>query len=212
VLKITLEQDRIEVPCDGDGDYLSIYGSCENPILSILICHLPERTEFLNKLLFRLRLQVLRTPVEIIVASHGRGISIGRKRNILVDASTGKYVAFIDDDDMVAFSYVSNILEAVRNGVDCIGITGKYLEKNKPDWSFRHSITVGWWCKDKQLRIYYRSPNHLNPIKRELVAQCQFPEISFGEDKVFSDAIKPLLRTERFIEEPIYYYHYVKNK
>jgi glycosyltransferase involved in cell wall biosynthesis len=183
------------------------------PKLSILICHLPERENYLKLLLGRLQPQTIEVPVEIITASHPRGeVSIGCKRNILVNESKGEYVCFVDDDDLVSGNYVPNILRSIKTKPDCVGITGKYLVKEKPEWSFRHSITVENWCKDKSRRIYFRSPNHLNPIKRELVVKCPFPDIQFGEDRNFSDQIKPLLKTEVFVETPIYYYIYVAGK
>lgn len=192
---------------------LNYIAKSDKPKLSVLICHLPERENFLKLLLSRLQPQAIDVPVEIITADHPRGvISIGEKRNILVNESKGEYVCFIDDDDLISGNYVSNVLRATKNNPDCVGINGKYLVRGKPEWTFRHSITVERWCKDKARRIYYRTPNHLNPIKRELVIQCPFPDKQFGEDKDFSDAIKPFLKTEFFVELPIYYYIYVEGK
>lgn len=186
---------------------------CDKPVLSILVCHLPERENFLKILMTRLKSQTIEVPVEIITADHPGGmVSIGKKRNILVNESKGEYICFVDDDDLVSGSYVRNILKAVKSKPDCVGITGKYLVKGQPEWEFRHSITVERWCKDRSRRIYFRTPNHLNPIKRDLVIQCPFPDKQFGEDKDFSDLIKPLLKTEEFVETPIYYYIYVEDK
>jgi glycosyltransferase involved in cell wall biosynthesis len=186
---------------------------CQDPVLSILICHIEERANFLQRLLNCLQKQVVNTPVEIIIANHPRGaITIGAKRNLLVKEAAGEYVCFIDDDDQVNDKYVSLILNAAKAQSDCIGITGIYIEQGKPNWTFRHSITVHRWCKDKDCRIYFRTPNHLNPIKRSIAVQCPFPDIQFGEDRSFSDNVKPLLKTETFIEEPVYYYIFVKDK
>jgi len=182
------------------------------PTISILICHLPERKSYLDFLLSRLKHQVIERPVEILIADQPRGMSTGDKRNYLVGLSKGEYVCFVDDDDLVSSSYVDKILRALKTKPDCVGITGKYLVKGQNEWSFRHSITVERWCKDKMRRIYFRTPNHLNPIKREIVVKCPFPSVTFGEDRAFSDAIRPLLKTEIYIEPPIYYYYFVKDK
>jgi glycosyltransferase involved in cell wall biosynthesis len=192
---------------------VNIVNKCVNPVLSILICHIEEREKFLRNLLIRLHQQVINEPVEIIIAKHPRGtVTIGEKRNILVKESSGEYLCFIDDDDLISDNYVSLILNAAKTNPDCIGITGLYIEEGKPNWTFRHSITVNRWCKDKDRRIYFRTPNHLNPIKKTIAVKCPFPEIQFGEDRSFSDQVKVFLKTETYIEQPIYYYIFVKDK
>jgi GT2 family glycosyltransferase len=180
---------------------------CENPVLSILICSMPEREQKLNALLTFLASRSRNLPVEIIVFNSPRGgFTTGYKRNVLLSESKGKYVAFIDDDDMVSDNYVSKILEAAKNDSDCIGIVGIYRKRGRSDWTFRHSITVTKWCKDSANCIYYRTPNHLNPIKREFAIKAGFPEITVGEDRSYSDRVRPMLKTETFIEDRIYFY------
>ena len=183
------------------------YRKCADPQLSILICHLPERETLLQNLVMELVQQINEGPVEIWIDNTIPEIqTIGAKRNVLMDVATGRYLAFIDDDDTVTGNYVRLILNAIREGNDCIGIVGILKRQGKPDWQFRHSITVGRWCKDKQKRIYFRTPNHLNPVKSELAKQVMFPEMNYGEDKSYSDKLRPLLTTETFIETPIYIY------
>jgi hypothetical protein len=54
--------------------------------------------------------------------------------------------------------------------------------------------------------VYYRCPNHLNPIKREIALQVMFPELSRGEDRDFSMRVKRLLKKEEYIDGIIYFY------
>jgi len=180
---------------------------CCDPVLSILICHLPDRVSLLN-LLDELKKQTeTKDNVEILVCDDPRGsITIGGKRNLLLNAAKGTYAAFIDDDDMVSPNYIQKVLNASRDGKDCIGIVGIIKRKNWPDWAFRHSITVGRWCKDKSALIYFRTPNHLNPVKLEIAKKVMFKEIDHGEDKDYSERLRPLLKNETFIEHPIYFY------
>jgi hypothetical protein len=53
---------------------------------------------------------------------------------------------------------------------------------------------------------YCKNPNHLNPVRREHALRCPFPEISMGEDRVYSMQIRKYLKTEEYIVVPIYYY------
>jgi len=69
---------------------------------------------------------------------------------------------------------------------------------------FIHSIEYDrWYEKDG---VYFRCPNHLNAIRRELVLRVGFLEKNRGEDHDFSIRIQPLLKTEIKIEGVIYYY------
>jgi len=176
---------------------------CKNPVLSIHVAHLPERVEKLRALLYVLKPQAEAWGnIEILMNSAPRGaITTGRKRNLMMAESKGDYSCAIDDDDMVSTQYITLILNAVKPRPDCVGIVGRVN-----DWTFRHSITVTNWCRDKHKHIYFRPPNHLNPIKTELCRQCPFPDITVGEDRAFSDTVKKLTKTEAFIEEPIYFY------
>ena len=185
---------------------VTAYKRCLNPVLSILICHLPEREVSYLALLDQLGIQTSGN-VEVLVDDTPRGVlTIGEKRNNLLASSTGRYVAYIDDDDLIAGNYVRLILNAAREDNDCIGMTGILRRKDKPDWQFRHSITVGRWCKDRNRHIYFRTPNHLNPIKADIAKSVGFVPISHGEDRDYSDRIRPLLKTETFIEQAIYIY------
>jgi hypothetical protein len=177
--------------------------------LSILICHVPERAVMLADLLECLEAQYKPSEglVEVLVDS-GKG-SVGEKRNRLLDRACGAYTAFVDDDDMVADNYIQLILEAIWGNPDAVGIQGVLIEGTRTGGTFEHSIRHKTWENGHTTGVTYtRPPNHLNPIRREIAIKCRFPEISFGEDKVFSEQVAPLITSECMISQPIYlYYH-----
>lgn len=176
----------------------------EHPKLSILICHLLSRAEKLRGLYNDLKSQSINLPVEILVAGDNGELPIGVKRNNLLVQAKGDYVAFVDDDDDVADDYVSSILKALESKPDCVGIEG-ILKSNLGNSIFRHSIQFqGWYTGDD---AFYRTPNHLNPIRREIALSICFPGVSFGEDQQYSDALRRRLRTEEYIGHPIYFYN-----
>jgi glycosyltransferase involved in cell wall biosynthesis len=172
--------------------------------LSILICNLFSRNELLCRLLKILELQKT-DAVEILIASDNGEISIGKKRNTLLDKATGEYISFVDDDDLVSENYVSSILNAIEsyNHPDCIGICGIY-KGFTGDELFYHSIRYAGWYNSPD--GYFRPPNHLNPIKTAIARKIRFIDRSFGEDRIYSDRIRPLLKTEGAIDHPIYTY------
>jgi len=182
--------------------------------LSILICSVKGREKLLQNLVGILEEQTT-DDVEILVEVDNKEITIGAKRNILLRRARGDYVVFVDDDDMVSNDYISKILKAIETSPDCCAIEGeidhiKRIRKGKRFHQYRckqkfiHSIQYNKWYEGDNM--YYRCPNHLNPIKRELAGQVMFPEKSQGEDKDFSMSILSLLKTEVYIKGIIYYY------
>ena len=65
-------------------------------LFSILICSLFRRKEFLERLNLVL-LPQCNDLVEVLYEIDNGEISIGTKRNRLLDRSTGKYIAFIEE-------------------------------------------------------------------------------------------------------------------
>jgi glycosyltransferase involved in cell wall biosynthesis len=174
--------------------------------LSILICTLPEREDKLRRI-FGLLLGQIPSEIVGITFDDSVDITIGEKRNNLIKNAGGEYVCFVDDDDLVSKDYVSKILEAIETKPDCVGIQGIMLSNGNCPRRFFHTIEVDCWYTNRF--EYYRTPNHLNPIRREIAMKVPFNQYSnFGEDREFSIAIKPFLKSEVMIDGPVYYYLY----
>jgi hypothetical protein len=175
----------------------------EHIVLSILICHLLDRKDILHYLYNDLKSQCINLPVEIIVAGDNGEISIGTKRNKLLFEAKGEYIAFVDDDDSVSPDYISSIIKALESKPDCVGIEG-VMQTNLGDAVFKHSIEYQGWYTGAD--AYYRTPNHLNPIKKTIAQAIGFPDMMFGEDQRYSEALRRSLSTEVYIDHPIYFY------
>lgn len=184
--------------------------------LSILICHLPERAEFYQRLRDQLDPQIkpYQFNIEVITDSSPKGKkSIGKKRNELMSLATGEYVAFIDDDDRIGPNYINHAMEGISYGVDCCGLTGVITEDGENPKKFVHSNRYdSWFEKDG---VYYRNNNHLNTVRASIAKQMRFPDNSMGEDHDYSKQLlaSGLLKTEYWNEnEIIYMYDYRSKK
>jgi len=179
--------------------------------LSILICALEERKHALNQLLRHLKTQTTKQ-VEILVESDDRKITIGKKRNILLQRAKGDYVCFIDDDDWVDAQYVPLILEALEKKPDCVGMVGIISTNGTNQRRFEHSILYGNYFTLNT--VYCRPPNHLNPILRSIAIQFEFQEINMGEDTDWALRImnSHRIETQEMITKPIYHYRYQTKK
>ena len=193
--------------------------------LSILICSIVGRELLLQNLVNELKRQSISKTddVEILMEVDNKEISTGAKRNILLKRARGDYICFVDDDDKVSYDYVAKILEAVESNPDCCSLVGllirnlnrktlRRMRRRREKVSldeiqsnlFIHSLKYKeWFEKDG---VYYRCPNHLNVVKRELALQVGFSDVSQSEDRAYSLKLFPLLKTESVIEGIIYYY------
>jgi glycosyltransferase involved in cell wall biosynthesis len=178
-----------------------------NKILSILTCTLHKRNYSFKKLCDALEEQIKFLPqVELLANLDSGKKTIGQKRNELLCAAKGEYVAFVDDDDFISTDYISSILTAINyKNPDCCGIEGKIFLHKKLNKKFVHSIKYQNWSEENN--IYYRCPNHLNPIKKKLALAVGFKNLNSGEDHDFSERIKPLLKTEVYINKCLYFYY-----
>lgn len=172
--------------------------------LSILIISILERFNTLSRLLEILSPQ-LNNQVELLVLIDNKGLSIGQKRNMLLQKAQGDYVCFIDDDDEVAPTYIELIMKALKANPDCVGFNGQIIAKNgtrKVEYSLRNRNSLGY--RDQ---VYHCGCGHLQPIRRDIAQAAGFAEISHGEDSDFWNRVKDKLQKEVFIDSVLYNYH-----
>jgi glycosyltransferase involved in cell wall biosynthesis len=174
--------------------------------LSILTCTLENRKNKFKKLeKFLYKQASFHGHTQLLANCDNGEKSIGEKRNELLCAAKGDYVVFVDDDDWVSDDYVSRILLAINyKNPDCCGIEGLLIVDNLNPIKFIHSLRYKEWRQNG--KEFERTPNHINPIKRELALSIGFNKISHGEDHDFSKRIQPILKTEVFISNPLYFY------
>jgi len=183
-------------------------------LFSILICSITSRKLLFERLYQFLTAQITEEDVsdkiEILVFEDDCVYPVGVKRNMLIESASGDFVAFIDDDDWVSDTYISNIYTVLKSNpkIDCVGFKGKIINESFGYKPFTHSINNKNYTEDNS--CYYRPPNHLNPIRRELIKNVKFPHKNFGEDFDWSMEVANggILKNEVFIDKYLYYYYY----
>jgi glycosyltransferase involved in cell wall biosynthesis len=133
-------------------------------------------------------------------------MTVGDKRNLLIARAKGDYVVFIDDDDVVADSYIADILQALQENPDCVTFKGQIV--SNPPEIFRFDMTYphNTWEQNKD-GIHMRCPSSLCPIRTSIAKSVKFPSISCAEDRIWGISLYPLLQTQVHIDKILYFYY-----
>ena len=151
---------------------------------SILIPTIPGREKGLQTLMTTIREKVNRIcpdmRIEFCIAFDNREMSIGMKRQRLLDDAKGKYLSFIDDDDDITDAYVEDLWVCVQGEYDVMRIWGQMSQ-----YKFVHSTAVKITDKmatQGENAVFQRPPNHLNPMLAVLAKMVPFKNAVYGED------------------------------
>jgi glycosyltransferase involved in cell wall biosynthesis len=180
--------------------------------LSILIATLTRRHDQFARLHSCLRAQIqaagLDTQVEILTELDAGELTVGAKRNRLLQRATGDFIVFIDDDDELHPNYIRLICDTLARhpDIDTVGFRGIITFRGRRPSVFEHSLRhTDYFSRN---HTYYRPPNHLNPIRRSIALRYPFVDVSYSEDIDWALRIQKdgALRSEAFLEETLYYY------
>jgi hypothetical protein len=190
----------------------------KRPVLSILIPTLVSRSTLLARLLAVLQPQVnaVRGAVEIKTLTDSGQNTTGTKRRQMSAEAVGDYIAFVDDDDLVSEDYVARILSAIQQGrPDCVTFGVRQYFDGHLEGAAVCSLAAGGDHNDIDHRgwqQFWRRPNHICAVKRELVVAAGFPDITLGEDAIHAAMLQPMLKTEVHIPTFLYDYLYYHKK
>lgn len=182
------------------------------PKFSILIPAIFERLHVLGKLVAELEKQISDenwSGVEIISVVDNRIVTVGEKRQMVLDASHGEYVAFVDDDDWVAPTYVSEIMRAIKeqDPVDVITFDNKsWIEDHAPV-----IIRMNLRAANEQVQFpggAQRAAWHTCAWNAKIAKAAKFPKINYGEDWKWAEQLNQLAVTEHHIPLPLHHYIY----
>ena len=176
-------------------------------VLSILIPSIPERREQLLSLTGKLYRQILALQdthpslgfVELIIDDSKKftdgGLSIGEKRNALLQRASGEYLCFLDDDDEPTPNYIEQLVRMCNEGNDIC--TFRCLVKNDHYWSLidmRLSNEVNEEVNPNA--VIKRTPWHVCPVKRLWAQNVEFTYLNHNEDWTWMEEVLKLLHTE----------------
>lgn len=177
--------------------------------LSILTPACWERADKLRTLQLELKSQIDQCPpgtVEHLVLLDNRTRSVGLKRQALVDAALGDYIAFVDDDDWIAQDYIPALLSGIESGADVITFEQQvYVNDQQGKVVMRLGAEDQVW---KPGRITQRNAWQVCAWKRSIAEIGVFPDIMDGEDLAWLRQIRPFAKTEHHIPSILHTYRF----
>jgi glycosyltransferase involved in cell wall biosynthesis len=185
----------------------------EPNLLTIGILSLESRADMLSKLLQELERQQATLPssnsVKIVLEVDNGDATVGGKRQKIINECSTEYLCFVDDDDLVEPTYLQSVLRALKGKPDCVTFKGIVTTDNHNPEQFRLSLhyPAGAWSKDAQ-GTHMRTPNHLCPMKIEIMRKVTYRDITSYEDALWGMWIHPLLHSQCHIDEVLYHYRY----
>lgn len=153
--------------------------------------------------------QVEGLSIEVLIFYNNFEKSIGYYRQKLMDEAQGKYISFLDDDDMIPKDFVRTIFPLL-DGVDYIGFNVELRNEGERLRPVFHSLKYTEWSEDEN--GYYRGVTHLNPIKTSLARHSSFPELENAEDYNWTVGVHKFMAesgkayTEHYIDRVMYLY------
>lgn len=195
--------------------------SSPEPVLSILIPAIYERVERASALYRELDRQIMETRlnVEVLLLLDNMRRSVGLKRQALLEAARGRFVAFVDDDDWVHPEYVQRVASAARDA------PGRHAVLTFDQWAVisqepnngarRGLVRVAFDNPNEELRLEgpdpgcRRKPMHTCAWARATAMLSKFSDKNYGED---ADWARPLWLLKvpdfRVCDVPLYEYRW----
>lgn len=190
------------------------------PLWQILVPTLDNdrRRNFLERLMSHLRPQLV-AGVEVVTLADAGELSIGAKRQAMLENATAEWVSFHDDDDIPGPQHVASVLSAIASDVDVVGFLLAYYVDGREIGAAVHSYTAESYQfpavpRRPRWRRMNRLPNHLNPVRRELALRVGYKPLDSGEDSDYARRLARLVPTPRetFIPEYLYTYDYRRDR
>lgn len=187
--------------------------------LSILIPSIPERKEKLHALMDEVYRQydlfIPHIPylgdVEILFDDSKRfldgGLSIGKKRESLVQRADGKYLCFLDDDENIAPNYLETLMRLCFERKDVC--TFRNLSRLDAYWcivdmSLQHTVNE----EATPERMVKRRPWHICPVLSKYAKEHPFPDTNYGEDWHWMERVLSHCKTEAKTDAVIHVYNH----
>lgn len=190
-------------------------------MLSILMATTPDRNGMFTTLFNEVHRQIayMNTlhptlgQIEVLVDDSKRfldgGLSIGGKRQALLDRSEGTYVCYLDSDEEIAPNYVETLVRLCHREADCV--TFKNLTQTETFWAV---VDMSIHNPNDQMNPMVetrRNVWHICPIKSRIAKLYRFDNSNYGEDETWMKNVRKHITTEAHTDAILHMYRHGKH-
>lgn len=182
--------------------------------LSVLIPTVPRRLRtFLPTLMTEIDRQLAETgygaEVEIIALYDNKKVSVGTKRNRLMDMAAGRFLTFLDDDDWIDMDYFGLVVPAIRSNPDAhVIVYDQSCQINGgPGKRCRYGLELEYTDSP---HLWTGKPAHTMVWQTAVARKARFPDANFEEDLAWVRIACSHAEVSRQvrIERVLYYYRH----
>lgn len=188
----------------------------EDPLWSILICTVRNRRAGLACVWDELEQQIEECGakgIEILSFCDNKMRTVGYKRQAMLDIARGRYLSFVDDDDMPLDGYIREIYSVLTDGPrpDVVSFNIKVTIDGAQTGVVHMGMRHVPKQKDAPLVEYEppgigRPPHMLAVWRTEIARKGTFPDITFYDDFMWAEQVWPHVSVERKIDKIIYHW------
>ena len=115
--------------------------------------------------------------IEIRLSFDNREKKIGSKRQELLMGAKGKYMSFVDDDDLLTDAYFEDALATIEGNFHVCRLRGQMNQ-----YTFTHGLENTLNRPMFEDNVFLRPPNHLNVMLTDIGKLFSFKDAIRGED------------------------------
>jgi glycosyltransferase involved in cell wall biosynthesis len=177
-------------------------------LLSVLIPTIPDRTEeFWVDLVDHVnRMMGDNHDIELLSLYDNRKRSVGAKRNDLLNIARGKFLTFIDDDDVIHNDYFKIICPILREqDPDVLCFTQLVSINGSEPKPCHYGVDLPYYETNE---LWQGKPAHTMIWRSAIAKQVMFPETNFREDMDWVARASAMVDPAKQIRIPETLYHY----
>jgi hypothetical protein len=144
--------------------------------------------------------------IEICLSFDNKEISIGKKRQQLMQDARGKYMSFIDDDDDVTDAYFEDAKACIEGKFQVCRLRGQINQ-----FTFTHSLEFNEMSMAAIGEVFTRPPNHLNIMLTDAARFVPFNDMKLYEDFDWAIRLSKFRFFDKEYQADISRIHYLYN-
>ena len=181
-------------------------------LFTVCILSIPSRMEkYLTPLYKKLLAQAEDHPeVEILCLIDNKSMTIGEKRQALLNSARGKWIGFLDDDDDVVSDYIETLCKGMLEKPADVITFDQHCIVNGEEFivNFGMNNPHDRFVPNTGITSLRRPPYHMCFWHRKIAKNVRFPSASYGEDIAWCSAMYPFVTSETHLDRLLHLYRY----